>query len=169
MWDSPSVRACMCRHHLFEIYAFTGHHFDCYGSCCVDTLVLHSNSLPSWRCHQITGRQKAFSTCASHLTSVTLFLWHSQYDLLTTQIWLLPETKKLMSLAYFLLTLLLNPLIYSLRNSEMKRQDEIMVKKIGLTYSDCAEKARGIWSLLNGTPLNLTNDQTFRSSQHEHI
>lgn len=40
-----------------------------------------------------TGRQKAFSTCASHLMCYPL-LWHSQYDLLTTQIWLLPRNQE---------------------------------------------------------------------------
>ena len=68
-----------------------------------------------------TGRQKAFSTCASHLTSVTLFYGTASMTYLQPKSGYSPETKKLMSLAYTLLTPLLNPLIYSLRNSEMKR------------------------------------------------
>ncbi|XP_003781120.1 olfactory receptor 10A3-like [Otolemur garnettii] len=68
-----------------------------------------------------TGRQKAFSTCASHLTSVTLFYGTANMTYLHPKSGYSPETKKLVSLAYSLLTPLLNPLIYSLRNSEMKR------------------------------------------------
>ncbi|XP_053528229.1 olfactory receptor 10A3-like [Artibeus jamaicensis] len=68
-----------------------------------------------------TGRQKAFSTCASHLTSVTLFCGTATMTYLQPKSGYSPETKKVMSLAYSLLTPLLNPLIYSLRNSEMKR------------------------------------------------
>ncbi|XP_053529133.1 olfactory receptor 10A3-like [Artibeus jamaicensis] len=68
-----------------------------------------------------TGRQKAFSTCASHLTSVTLFYGTASMNYLQPKSGYSLETKKLMSLAYSLLTPLLNPLIYSLRNSEMKR------------------------------------------------
>uniref|UniRef100_A0A8C8YNM0 Olfactory receptor n=1 Tax=Prolemur simus TaxID=1328070 RepID=A0A8C8YNM0_PROSS len=68
-----------------------------------------------------TGRQKAFSTCASHLTSVTLFYGTANMTYLQPKSGYSLETKKLMSLAYSLLTPLLNPLIYSLRNSEMKR------------------------------------------------
>ncbi|XP_003781547.1 olfactory receptor 10A3-like [Otolemur garnettii] len=68
-----------------------------------------------------TGRQKAFSTCASHLTSVTLFYGTGNMTYLQLKSGYSPETKKLISLAYSLLTPLLNPLIYSLRNSEMKR------------------------------------------------
>ncbi|XP_003781549.1 olfactory receptor 10A3-like, partial [Otolemur garnettii] len=68
-----------------------------------------------------TGRQKAFSTCASHLTSVTLFYGTANMTYLQPKSGYSPETKKLISLSYSLLTPLLNPLIYSLRNSEMKR------------------------------------------------
>ncbi|XP_032215321.1 olfactory receptor 10A3-like isoform X2 [Mustela erminea] len=68
-----------------------------------------------------TGRQKAFSTCASHLTSVTLFYGTANMTYLQPKSGYSPETKKLMSLSYSLLTPLLNPLIYSLRNSEMKK------------------------------------------------
>ncbi|XP_012368451.2 olfactory receptor 10A3-like [Octodon degus] len=68
-----------------------------------------------------TGRQKAFSTCVSHLTSVTLFYGTASMTYLQPKASYSPETKKLMSLAYSLLTPLLNPLIYSLRNNEMKR------------------------------------------------
>ncbi|XP_053418670.1 olfactory receptor 10A3-like [Nycticebus coucang] len=68
-----------------------------------------------------TGRQKAFSTCASHLTSVTLFYGTAILTYLQPKSGYSAETKKLISLAYSLLTPLLNPLIYSLRNNEMKR------------------------------------------------
>ncbi|XP_053418672.1 olfactory receptor 10A3-like [Nycticebus coucang] len=68
-----------------------------------------------------TGRQKAFSTCASHLTSVILFYGTANMTYLQPKSGYSAETKKLISLAYSLLTPLLNPLIYSLRNSEMKR------------------------------------------------
>ncbi|XP_003781552.1 olfactory receptor 10A3-like [Otolemur garnettii] len=68
-----------------------------------------------------TGRQKAFSTCASHLTSVTLFFGTANMSYLQPKSGYSPETKKVISLSYSLLTPLLNPLIYSLRNSEMKR------------------------------------------------
>ncbi|CAM5104707.1 unnamed protein product [Natator depressus] len=67
-----------------------------------------------------TGRQKAFSTCSSHLIVVTVF-----YGTLMT-VYLLPKTNKrialnkVFSVFYTVLTPLVNPLIYSLRNREMK-------------------------------------------------
>lgn len=66
------------------------------------------------------SRQKAFSTCSSHLTVVMLF-----YGSLIC-VYLLPETKtmkelhKTFSLFYTVFTPMLNPLIYSLRNREVK-------------------------------------------------
>nr|XP_028560111.1 olfactory receptor 6B1-like [Podarcis muralis] len=67
-----------------------------------------------------TGKQKAFSTCSSHLTVVACF-----YGSLTI-VYVLPNMsslsylKKLFSLFYTLLTPLVNPIIYSLRNKEVK-------------------------------------------------
>ncbi|XP_048372425.1 olfactory receptor 1020-like [Sphaerodactylus townsendi] len=66
------------------------------------------------------SRQKAFSTCSSHLIVVTLF-----YGSLIC-VYLLPETKtmkefhRIFSLFYTVFTPMLNPLIYSLRNREVK-------------------------------------------------
>ncbi|XP_067404568.1 olfactory receptor 11A1-like [Emydura macquarii macquarii] len=68
-----------------------------------------------------TERQKAFSTCSSHLIVVTTF-----YGTLII-VYLLPKTKilrdlnKVFSVFYTVLTPLVNPLIYSLRNKEVKK------------------------------------------------
>ncbi|NXX63368.1 O1052 protein, partial [Scopus umbretta] len=72
------------------------------------------------RIRSAEGRHKAFSTCASHLLTVTLFyvpagLSHmqpaSQYSL---------EMEKVTAVFYTLIVPMLNPLIYSLRNKEVK-------------------------------------------------
>ncbi|XP_067164855.1 olfactory receptor 6B1-like [Apteryx mantelli] len=66
------------------------------------------------------GRQKAFSTCSSHLTVVTVF-----YATLIT-VYMVPRTpqlrqlNKVFSFFYTILTPLVNPLIYSLRNREVR-------------------------------------------------
>ncbi|KAM7145685.1 olfactory receptor 11A1-like [Macrochelys suwanniensis] len=67
-----------------------------------------------------TGRQKAFSTCSSHLIVVTIF-----YGSLFV-VYMLPDTaalrdlNKVSSVFYTILTPMVNPLIYSLRNKEVK-------------------------------------------------
>ncbi|XP_062992636.1 olfactory receptor 8H3-like [Elgaria multicarinata webbii] len=66
------------------------------------------------------GKQKAFSTCSSHLLVVTIF-----YGTLMT-VYVVPNTNKLnglhkvFSIFYTILTPMLNPIIYSLRNKEVK-------------------------------------------------
>ncbi|XP_053120559.1 olfactory receptor 2AP1-like [Hemicordylus capensis] len=64
------------------------------------------------------GRQKAFSTCSSHLIVVSTY-----YGSLMI-VYLLPESSamnKVFSLLYTIVPPLVNPLIYSLRNKEVKR------------------------------------------------
>ncbi|XP_065272079.1 olfactory receptor 11L1-like [Emys orbicularis] len=67
-----------------------------------------------------TGRQKTFSTCSSHLIVVTVF------DGTLMIVYLLPKTNtlralnKVFSVFYTVLTPMLNLLIYSLRNKEVK-------------------------------------------------
>ncbi|XP_075404578.1 olfactory receptor 5P76 [Tenrec ecaudatus] len=66
------------------------------------------------------GRRKAFSTCTSHLTAVTLF-----YGTITF-IYVMPKSSyssdqnKVVSVFYMVVIPMLNPLIYSLRNNEIK-------------------------------------------------
>ncbi|XP_040198068.1 olfactory receptor 11L1-like [Rana temporaria] len=74
----------------------------------------------------VTGRQKTFSTCSSHLAVVSLY-----YGSLIS-IYLFPNQeniKKFFSLFYTVITPLLNPIIYSLRNNDIK---EALAKKIVL-------------------------------------
>ncbi|XP_006183141.2 olfactory receptor 10A3 [Camelus ferus] len=106
---------------MFEIYAFTGTILIVMVPFLLILLSYTRILFAILKMKSTTGRQKAFSTCASHLTSVTLFYGTASMTYLQPKSGYSPETKKLMSLAYTLLTPLLNPLIYSLRNSEMKR------------------------------------------------
>uniref|UniRef100_A0A8C6I6R2 Olfactory receptor n=1 Tax=Mus spicilegus TaxID=10103 RepID=A0A8C6I6R2_MUSSI len=68
----------------------------------------------------IEGQHKAFSTCTSHLTAVTLF-----YGTVTF-IYMMPKSRhstdqnKVVSVFYMVVIPMLNPLIYSLRNNEIK-------------------------------------------------
>ncbi|XP_069098151.1 olfactory receptor 10A7-like [Pleurodeles waltl] len=66
------------------------------------------------------GRHKAFSTCASHLLSVSLFYGTGTcaYVLPKSGHW--QNSDKLLALFYAAVLPMLNPLIYSLRNQEVK-------------------------------------------------
>ena len=67
-----------------------------------------------------TGRQKAFSTCSSHLIVVSLFYGTASLTYLRPKSNQSSESKKLVSLSYTVITPMLNPIIYSLRNNEVK-------------------------------------------------
>ncbi|XP_077314575.1 olfactory receptor 5V1-like [Lithobates pipiens] len=75
-----------------------------------------------------TGRQKTFSTCSSHLTSVSTY-----YGTLTA-IYVVPNRDHALSKALYVLytvvTPLFNPVIYSLRNQDIRKAFEMLLNKI---------------------------------------
>ncbi|XP_029463814.1 olfactory receptor 1019-like [Rhinatrema bivittatum] len=66
------------------------------------------------------GRQKAFSTCSSHLTVVILFYGTSFGVYMRPKSVSSMDVNKLLTVVYITAIPLLNPLIYSLRNKELK-------------------------------------------------
>ncbi|XP_025050480.1 olfactory receptor 10A7-like [Alligator sinensis] len=66
------------------------------------------------------GRKKAFSTCSSHLIVVILFYVSGCVIYLKPKADYSPDTNKFLSLLYTFLTPILNPIIYTLRNKEVK-------------------------------------------------
>ncbi|XP_005065118.1 olfactory receptor 2G3-like [Mesocricetus auratus] len=72
------------------------------------------------RMRSTSGRHKALSTCASHLTVVTLFYGTAIF------MYMRPQSKssraggKVIAVFYTVVTPMLNPLIYSLRNQDVK-------------------------------------------------
>ncbi|XP_066485400.1 olfactory receptor 6C4-like [Tiliqua scincoides] len=67
------------------------------------------------------GRQKAFSTCSSHLTVVCIFYGTIIIVYMMPDSPTLRDLNKFFSVFYTVLTPLVNPLIYSLRNKEVHR------------------------------------------------
>ncbi|NXQ87144.1 O1019 protein, partial [Nyctibius grandis] len=66
------------------------------------------------------GRHKAFSTCASYLTSALFFYRTMIFMYLHPGSSYSLEQHKVVSVVYTLVIPMLNPLIYSLRNVEVK-------------------------------------------------
>ncbi|KAM8924710.1 olfactory receptor 5AR1-like [Pelodytes ibericus] len=88
------------------------------------TLILVSYSyivLDILRINSLEGRQKAFNTCASHMTAVSLFYGTVLF------MYFRPTTKyalqqdRVASVIYSILIPMLKPIIYSLRNSDVKK------------------------------------------------
>ncbi|XP_038192885.1 olfactory receptor 8K5-like [Arvicola amphibius] len=72
------------------------------------------------RMHSAEGRKKAFSTCGSHLTVVVVFYGTLLFMYLQPQSTHSLENDKIASVFYTLVIPMINPLIYSLRNKEVK-------------------------------------------------
>ncbi|XP_003802458.1 olfactory receptor 9G4 [Otolemur garnettii] len=72
------------------------------------------------RIRSASGRRKAFSTCASHLLSVMLFYGSLLFMYSRPSSTYSLEKDKVAALFYTVINPLLNPLIYSLRNKDVK-------------------------------------------------
>ncbi|XP_039081343.1 olfactory receptor 2L8-like [Hyaena hyaena] len=69
--------------------------------------------------HSTEGRKKAYSTCSTHLTVVILYYVPFAYTYLRPRSLRSPIEDKVLAVFYTILTPMLNPIIYSLRNKEV--------------------------------------------------
>ncbi|XP_004648514.1 olfactory receptor 2L3-like [Octodon degus] len=65
------------------------------------------------------GRKKAYATCSTHLTVVTFYYAPFAYTYLRPKALRSPAEDKVLAVVYTILTPMLNPVIYSLRNKEV--------------------------------------------------
>ena len=72
------------------------------------------------RIPSVEGRWKAFSTCSSHLTTVILFYGTGSFVYLRPASQYSPTLGRLASIFYSVVTPSLNPVVYCLRNKDMK-------------------------------------------------
>ncbi|KAM9061396.1 olfactory receptor 6B3-like [Sarcophilus harrisii] len=79
-----------------------------------------------------TGRWKAFSTCASHLIVVIIFYTALIFMYVRPQAIDQRSSNKLISVIYTVVTPIVNPLIYCLRNKEFKNS---LKKTLGLVHT----------------------------------
>ncbi|KAH0503845.1 Olfactory receptor 2T4 [Microtus ochrogaster] len=84
------------------------------------------------RMNSAEGRKKALATCSSHMTVVILFYGAAIYTYMLPASFHTAEKDMVVSVFYTILTPLLNPLIYSLRN---KNVTEALKKLLGVNPS----------------------------------
>ncbi|XP_029797398.1 olfactory receptor 2T29-like [Suricata suricatta] len=98
--------------------------------CCVlmllipMTIISSSYSFILFTIHRMNsaeGRKKAFATCSSHMTVVILFYGAAVYTYMLPKSYHTSEKDMIVSVFYTILTPVLNPLIYSLRNKDVTR------------------------------------------------
>ncbi|XP_060111986.1 olfactory receptor 13H1-like [Heteronotia binoei] len=71
------------------------------------------------RMHSEGGRMKAFSTCGSHLAVVSMYYGTCIFTYLLPQTKSTSDIEKIVSVFYGVVTPMVNPLIYTLRNQEV--------------------------------------------------
>ncbi|CAI9558327.1 unnamed protein product [Staurois parvus] len=68
----------------------------------------------------VAGQKKAFSTCGSHMIVVTMFYGSAMAVYMKSRSKSSADIDKIITVFYFIITPMLNPLIYTLRNKEVK-------------------------------------------------
>ncbi|XP_054849400.1 olfactory receptor 10A4-like isoform X2 [Eublepharis macularius] len=119
--DSPPVLELACADtYMFEIEALTATVLFIMFPFLLILLTYIRIITTILRMPSAEGRHKAFSTCSSHLVVVTLFYGTATSTYFRPKSTYSPDMKKILSLSYTVITPMLNPIIYSLRNKEVK-------------------------------------------------
>ncbi|XP_045643020.1 olfactory receptor 5B3-like [Ursus americanus] len=86
--------------------------------------------------HSAEGYQKALSTCASHLTAVSIFYGTLIFMYLQPSSNHSMDTDKMASVFYAMVIPMLNPVVYSLRNKEVKNafMKTVLESKLSLGF-----------------------------------
>ncbi|XP_054844767.1 olfactory receptor 1F1-like [Eublepharis macularius] len=83
--------------------------------------------------HSTHGKCKAFSTCASHIIAVIIYYANALTNYNRPSAGFSLETDILVSTLFCIITPMLNPLIYSLRNKEVKGALKKVVESLNIT------------------------------------
>uniref|UniRef100_A0A8D2BF31 Olfactory receptor n=1 Tax=Sus scrofa TaxID=9823 RepID=A0A8D2BF31_PIG len=116
--DAPPILALSIYFNVMLIAAFVGFNLMFTVSVVIFSYIFILAAI--LKISSAAGRRKAFSTCASHLTAVTLFYGTLSYMYLHHRTLESQEQEKLASVFYGIVIPMLNPLIYSLRNQDVR-------------------------------------------------
>ncbi|KAM9312371.1 olfactory receptor 5AR1-like [Gastrophryne carolinensis] len=116
---------------MLRLACFNSFHCRVITMCCVGIYCFYSVSLilvsysiilsNILRMKSSEGRRRAFSTCSSHLTCSNIFFVTLFFTYMCSPSNLLEKQDKVASVFYAIVTPMLNPLIYSFRNQQVKR------------------------------------------------
>ncbi|XP_074854683.1 olfactory receptor 8U3-like [Carettochelys insculpta] len=118
--DMPLLALTCSNTHTKQVLIFAFAGFDMITSSLIvliSYLFIFSTIL---RIRSTEGKRKAFSTCTSHLTTVTIFYGTLIFMYLQPSTNHSLDTDKVASVFYTVVIPMLNPLIYSLRNKDVK-------------------------------------------------
>ncbi|XP_054581669.1 olfactory receptor 5B3-like [Eptesicus fuscus] len=132
--DVPAVMVLSCSdRHISEQILASVASFNIFSALLVILISYLFIFVTILKMHSSSGYQKALSTCASHLTAVSIFygtviFMYSQPSSSHSM-----DTDKIASVFYTIVIPMLNPLVYSLRNKEVKNAFKNVVEKAKLS------------------------------------
>ncbi|XP_014683281.2 olfactory receptor 5B12 [Equus asinus] len=119
--DAPPLLTLSCSDsYISEMVIFFVVGFNALFSILVISITYLFIFITILRMRSSEGRQKAFSTCASHLTAVSIFYGTVIFMYLQPSSGHSMDIDKITSVFYTMVIPMLNPLVYSLRNKEVK-------------------------------------------------
>ncbi|MBZ3885893.1 Olfactory receptor 5B12 [Sciurus carolinensis] len=131
--DIPPLLALSCSDiYTNEIVLLTLAAFDTFFALLVILTSYSSIMVAILSMHSSEGQKKAFSTCASHLTAVSIFYGTIIFMYLQPNSSHSMDTDKMASVFYTMIISMLNPLVYSLKNKEV---NSAFRKAVGKTKS----------------------------------
>ncbi|XP_002931042.1 olfactory receptor 5B3 [Ailuropoda melanoleuca] len=132
--DVPAVMALSCSdRHVSELVLVVVASFNILIALLIILISYLFIFITILKMHSAEGYQKALSTCASHLTTVSIFygtviFMYSQPSSSHSM-----DSDKIASVFYTMIIPMLNPLVYSLRNKEVKTAFKKVVEKAKLS------------------------------------
>ncbi|EPQ09662.1 Olfactory receptor 5B3 [Myotis brandtii] len=132
--DVPAVMALSCSdRHISEQILVSVASFNILSALLVILISYLFIFVTILKMHSSSGYQKALSTCASHLTAVSIFYGTAIFMYSQPSSSHSMDTDKVASVFYTMVIPMLNPLVYSLRNKEVKNAFKKVVEKAKLS------------------------------------
>jgi olfactory receptor len=120
--DIPAVMILSCSdRHVSELVLFYVGSFSIFFSVLVICISYIFIFITIFKMHSDAGYGKAVSTCAAHFTAVSIFYGTGIFMYLQPSSSHSMDTDKITSVFYTMIIPMLNPLVYSMRNKEVKR------------------------------------------------
>ncbi|ERE77927.1 olfactory receptor 5B2 [Cricetulus griseus] len=134
--DIPSILDLSCSDiYMNEILLFILASFNSFFALIVILTSYAFIFIAILRMRSAEGRKKAFSTCASHLTAVTIFYGTVIFMYLQPSSSHSLDNDQMASVFYTIVVPMLNPVVYSLRNKEVHNAFKKAVERIETLFS----------------------------------
>nr|XP_014683278.1 olfactory receptor 5B3-like [Equus asinus] len=132
--DVPALMALSCSYrHVSELILALLESFNIFFALLVILISYLFIFVTILKMPSVEGYMKALSTCASHLTAVSIFYGTVIFMYLQPSSSHSMDTDKIASVFYTMIIPMLNPMVYSLRNKEVKSAFKKAVEKAKLS------------------------------------